>query len=576
MKDKTKRNWVVIFFGLIFFVTGLSFLFFMVSQSLYDGWRVQSWQSTSAVLISAELKRNQSKDSTTYQALARYEYTINGQRYVNDRVAIAKGADNIGDFQEVLGNKLKFYFQSHRPVTVWYNPDNPAESIIDRNIRWGLISFEMIFVIVFGGFGFVALYFGLKAKKPKPSRKMQLTPWLARAEWKNGAIKSNAKTGMFVLWGITVFWNAISFPVAILGIPEILEKEEYIGLVILLFPIIGLGLLYWAIKATLQWKRFGVTLLMMEPYPGSLGGQVGGHVRINMQYDATLAYKVTLSCINSYVSGSGKNRSRKESVKWQDEGYARVKPMMNHLNLEFCFDIPDNLPVSEEASNNYHLWRLTIEAEMEGVDLSRSFEIPVYNTQQQSSRLSFKSPEFFPASVEKVTAESLLPLTKNINTKELYYPMLRRPMRSFAGILFGGIFTGIGVFLWQQAKTDGFMLYVMASVFGSIGIVIVIASVYSAFNSLYLKFDGLSLFYRRKFLWFTLSNKVIPYSEITAIDATKVATSNTGGKHKIEYKIYAKAGGKKFTLAESIDSASKKEQVIEYFKKEIFRQNTRY
>ncbi len=576
MKDKTKRNWVVLFFGLIFFVAGLSFLFFMVSPSLYDGWRMQSWKSTSAVLISAELKRSQSKDSTTYQAFARYEYTINGQRYVNDRVSITSGADNIGNFQKELAKKLQFYFQSHRPVTVWYNPDNPAESIIDRSIRWGLIAFYMIFVIVFTGFGLIILYFSFKRKTHVSPMVLEKSPWLTRAEWKNGAIKSNAKSGMVALWGMTIFWNAISFPAAILAIPDVLAKGDYIGLVVLLFPIIGLGLLYWAIKATLQWKRFGATLLTMDPYPGSLGGQVGGVIKINMQYDTSLAYKVTLSSINSYISGSGKNRSRKEKVNWQDEGYARVKPMMNYLNLEFCFDVPADLPASEEPDNNYNLWRLTIEAELEGVDLSRSFEIPVYNTQQQSSRLNFKSPEFFPANVKKVTAEGLLPLTKNTNTKELYYPMLRRTMRSFSGLLFGSIFTGIGIFLWQQAKTDGFMLYVMASVFSPIGIIIVLASIYAAFNSLYLKFDGQRLLYRRKFLWFTLSDKLIPYSEITTIDATKAASGSTGGKHKIEYKIYAIVNGKKFTLAESIDSASKKEQVIEYFKKEIFRQNTRY
>ncbi len=250
--------------------------------------------------------------------------------------------------------------------------------------------------------------------------------------------------------------------------------------------------------------------------------------------------------------------------------------MMRYLNLEFCFDIPDNLPASEKRSNNYNLWRLTVEAEMEGIDLSRNFDIPVYDTQQQSSRLNFKSPEFFPNSVEKVTAESLLPLTKTTNVKELYYPMLRKPMQSFNGVLFGGIFTAIGLFLWQQAKTDGFILYMMASIFSLVGIIIVISGIYSAFNSLYLKFDNMSLFYLRKFLWFTLTKKTIPYSQISVIDAKKSSSSNTNGKHKIGYKVYAKANGKKFTLVESVDSASKKELLIDYFKKEINHQNSRY
>jgi len=154
-------------------------------------------------------------------------------------------------------------------------------------------------------------------------------------------------------------------------------------------------------------------------------------------------------------------------------------------------------------------------------DRSRNFDIPVYDTQQQSARLNFKSPEFYPTSVEKVTAENLLPLTINGNVKELYYPMFRKPMGSFSGVLFGGIFAGIGFLLWQQAKIDGFMLYFMSFVFTPVGIIIVILGIYSALNSLYLKFDGMSLLYRRKLLWFTLTNKTISYSKISVIDARK-------------------------------------------------------
>ena len=248
----TKRSWLAVLFGLIFFIVGIGILTFMIAPIVYDGWRMQSWESVPAVLLSADLKRNYSSDSDTYQAVARYKYTVNGQQYVNDRVALVKGADNIGDFQTSMGNRLKYYFQSGQLIGVWYNPENPAESIIHRSIRWGLLAFQMIFVVVFGGFGFVILYFSFKGEKAKSPIATENHPWLARAEWKNGAIKSNAKMGMMVLWGITLFWNVISFPAAIAATPEVLAKGEYIGFVIFLFPIIGLGLLFWAIKATLQ------------------------------------------------------------------------------------------------------------------------------------------------------------------------------------------------------------------------------------------------------------------------------------------------------------------------------------
>ena len=39
------------------------------------------------------------------------------------------------------------------PAPVWVNPDAPGESIIDRDIRWGLVGFKSIFLFVFGGVG---------------------------------------------------------------------------------------------------------------------------------------------------------------------------------------------------------------------------------------------------------------------------------------------------------------------------------------------------------------------------------------------------------------------------------------
>jgi len=44
-----------------------------------------------------------------------------------------------------------------------------------------------------------------------------------------GLLVQNGKMGMIALWGIAVFWNAISFPAVIAGIPEMLAKKEYIG-----------------------------------------------------------------------------------------------------------------------------------------------------------------------------------------------------------------------------------------------------------------------------------------------------------------------------------------------------------
>ena len=568
IKVPGKFRWAIVLFGLIFFMTATGFLVFLVAPDLYDAFRMQSWQATQGKILAVDTRGHRS--ANTFEASAKYEYEVNGRLYQNNRLGISSGADNIGDYQQKLQQQLRLAFQTHSPIRVWYNPDNPAESVIDHQLRWGLIAFKMIFVLLFGSIGFMVLYFSFKGgKTPPPLSIEKQQPWLARPEWKNGAIKSNARTGMVAAWSISLFWNGISYIVTYQALPEILNKQEPAGYIVFLFPLIGLSLWYWAIKATLQWKRFGITLLTMDPYPGSIGGQVGGVIKVRTAYKPEQLYKVTLSCIHSYMSGSGKNRSRRESISWQDQGYARINPRASELDIEFCFDVPDKLPASEPHSDSYHFWQLTLESSMDGLDLSRNFEIPVYPTAVTSQYINFTSPHYQPLGVNEVTAESLLPLKQSGFIKELYYPILRKPLGNFSGILFGGIFAAIGVFLWQQAATAGGMLYFMGAIFAGIGGLVVIAAIYSAFTSLYLKFDGQILHYQQRFMGFCLHDRKIPYSDISSIIARKSSAAHVGGKHKIEYKIFARVKAKTLMLAESIDSASKKDQLVAYFQQEI-------
>jgi len=566
---KTKRGWPMVVFGLVFFLVGAGFLVMSVIPTLHDGWQMQSWFSVQGRMLSADLRVNRSDDSTTYQAVGRYAYEVGGRHFENDRVAINSGSDNIGDFQQRLASKLRHHQHNHYPITVWYNPSNPADSVINRDIRWGLLVFKLVFVIVFGGVGLGVIVFSLKGKKVVDSPEAQAKPWLANPDWQDGVIRSGAKTGMVAIWGFATVWNLISFPIAIMAVPEILSDKEYIGLFVLLFPVVGLGLIAWAIKLTLEWKRFGTTPLTMDPFPGAIGGDVGGGIQINMPYDASLACKVTLSCIHSYVSGSGKNRSRSESVKWQDEGYARVRPSAKGVELQFRFEVPDGLPVSEEHGSSYHLWRLHVEADIPGVDLDRSFEIPVYATGEHSGRLGFRSSEEQPAGAPSLTAESLLPIREHGGVKELYYPMMRKPGRSLGLMVFGAIFAGVGVFLWTEAAREGFMLYMMSSVFSLVGWAIVLGGIYSALNSLRVTLDGRAITSERALLGIPVSHKAFEYDDVMSVEASEGMKSNSGQKHTIEYSIVAKLPGDKITLAEHLGSSSKKDLVVEYFEQEF-------
>lgn len=568
-KIKTERSWRMVVLGLPFFCIGVGFLLFSVIPTLNEGWEMASWPSTTATLTQARLNSSSSDGTTTYGVEASYHYRVNGRDFNNDRVAINSGNDNIGDFQQQLGERLERHYRNEQPVTVYYNPNDPSDALLDRNIRWELLAFKLIFVVVFGGVGFALLIFGLRGKKVIDSPEVQQKPWLRRAEWFDNRIRSGARSGLYMIWVFAILWNLISSPGAFM-FTTVWEEEGKVALLILLFPVIGLFLLVWAIRKTMEWKRFGYTPLQMDPFPGAIGGDVGGEIDLHIPFDPKMVCEVTLSSLYSYVSGSGKNRSRHERVEWQDSGFARVERSANGVKVLFRFAVPEGHHESEEHSNSYYLWRLNLKSELPGVDLDRDFEIPVYKTGEHARRITVDSSNEVPQGIPKLSAEALLPLRREGVGMVLYYPMLRRPGRALGGIIFGGIFAGVGLFLWGEAARTSGMLYFMAGVFSLVGWGIVMAGIYSALNSLRIELDGRKISVVRNVLAIPIKRKHCAYSEVRRVEERRGSFSSQNSKqHQIEYKVVAKTTSDELLLAEQLDSHSKAKLVVALFKKQL-------
>lgn len=571
LKEKHTRIWFLILFGLPFFAVALFFLF-RISVGFYDHLRMASWYQTQGMLLSAQLHSHTSDNNTSYSATAEYRYSVNGLDYSGERVAIVGGSDNIGDFQEQLGNRLELLYRNHQPVTVFYDPADPGDAILNRDIRWSMVGFQSVFIVAFGAFGIAMIYFGLRGKRSINSPESVEKPWLARPEWVDNRIRSGARTGVYAVWFFAVIWNALSTPAAI-ALPDIWRKEGMLALAVLLFPIVGLGLIYWAIKKTLEWRRFGATPLVLDPFPGAIGGDVGGEVLLNLPYQRGLACEVTLSSLYSYESGSGKDRSRHERVEWQDSGYAQAEPVIQRrgrgTRLRFRFAVPEGLQPSEEEQGDYYLWRLAIKAELSGSDLDRAFTIPVYPTGETSSYQHLDSGSEVPLGVAEPKAEKLLPLRRNGMQQELYFPMLRQ-LSGLGLALVGGIFAGIGLVLWGKALKEGAALYMMGGIFSALGGLVLVAGLYTALNSLFVTWDGRRVITVRRVLGMIVRRRSAAYHEIQNIGVKKGANSTQRGEiHQIDYHIVANTSKGQMVLAEQLDSHSKAKLVAEFFRKQF-------
>jgi len=390
------------------------------------------------------------------------------------------------------------------------------------------------------------------------------SPWLQEKKWFDNRITSGAKMQHLVLWGFALFWNLISSPM-LFQFEQIWNKmlrEPLTGLAFL-FPLVGLGLIVAAIRSTQNWLKFGRTPLMLDPFPGSLGGHVGGTVETAIPFDPSMVATVNLQCVYSYVSGTGKNRSRKEKVKWQTDGVCHVLRGQQGTNFSFRFDVPDNLPESDvDKGRQYHLWRVVLSSKLDGPDFTRSFEIPVFKTAQLSVALS-DGTEDHHATVDAAMAgvESIANIKTIPGGLQAYFPAFQRPGMGFVSLLFGLIFAGAGV-----GAGYGDAPIVFPAVFILVGSLIALFGVCYLAKSLQIKVTSDGVQSRRFLFGYPMRTKQIATPEIARLGIKEGATMSSGSKTTVYYQLLAESRqGVKLTLAERLTSRAEAELLKESF-----------
>lgn len=228
-----------------------------IGSTLHDAWRARQWVRVPATVEDASLTTSGSSDGDdTFRAEGRYRYVFEGRRYASSRLGLSTkgGADNIDDWHHEVSARLQEARAAGRPVDVWVNPGKPAESVFDRGVRWGEVLFLIPFSLAFGGVGvgaLVAMAYVLKGKGPGGGPR-QAPVRAVDGAGKEGRAAGNAAPPM--LWVFAFFWNAISWPIAILAVRDAAASGEWLALIVLLFPLVGLMILWGAIAAS--WKSF--------------------------------------------------------------------------------------------------------------------------------------------------------------------------------------------------------------------------------------------------------------------------------------------------------------------------------
>jgi hypothetical protein len=536
--NRMKGRIFVTLFALPFFSVG-AWMLASIGSTLHDAWRMQDWEPVAAQLIAAGYETRAGDDSDTHEAYARYSYRYRGRDYEGDRVGLQGGADNIGDYQVDTGNRLSAMRSRGEAVTAWVNPAAPAQSIIDRDIRWGLVGFKSIFLFVFGGFGLGLLVYTWtrpKATDPSPAQ-YQDAPWLRNDAWQTPEIRSGSRVAMWGAWAFAAFWNAISAVTPFIAYREVVDSQNHLALIALVFPLVGLWLLTWAVRRTLEWRRFGPAPVMLDPFPGSIGGHVGGTIDLALPFDSTAKFHVTLTNLYSYVSGSGKNRSRKEDAKWQDERLAHAGPGGKGTRITFRFDVPGGLDESDAVPNgtSHYRWRLHLRVELPGTDVDRDYDIPVYATARQSRHLPERAMRRSRDERDALADGRIrdrVEIRHKPMGKTMFYPMGRHLGPNLIGLVIGSVFAAAGWFLVVQ---EGQAIF--GGIFAGVGALVALGAFYMMTNSLEVSRNGTSVNTVRRWLGIPIGRRHMPLSRFARFEKKSSMKTQSGGRHVIYYGI---------------------------------------
>jgi hypothetical protein len=205
-------------------------------------------------------------------------------------------------------------------------------------------------------------------------------PWLKRADWAAGKIKSagipHAKS--YLTMGVALC--VIGGLIAVLAVPKALRSGNYSALVALVFPAVGIVFLTAVARKLLAHRRFGDCVFEMNAVPAPISGALVGAIRTSLPLKFEGELRLNLFCVRKTTSGTGQNQRTDEKVLWQDgKSFNASSPELASGKLPVQFDLPPGQPECFERGNEAICWRL--EMKLPGANFHATFDVPVFKVE---------------------------------------------------------------------------------------------------------------------------------------------------------------------------------------------------
>ncbi len=367
-------------------------------------------------------------------------------------------------------------------------------------------------------------------------------------------IPGNTRASIAPTWTFTVLWNLVSAPILVYIPPEL--DRNPLAAVGFLFPLVGVGLLGWAVMTTLRWRRFGHTWLETTTHSAAPGGRLTGtmHIRLDPPSGSEpLTVLVKLTCLRRTITRRSDDSDSRENIVWREEEEVSAQRIVfgtGDAAIPVRFSIPaDALETTAVGKSSGIFWVLSAEAQIPGVNLKEDFDIPVAkagNTAIEPQPASSPTvPVAHPVTLDSLARSGIIVQPTDAGTA--YHFSAMRNLSFAAGMtVFILIWTGG---LWLQWRV-GFP-WIFLLICGLIELLLIVIAVDLWFGATTVTI-GSGIVRRRHTVLGVGSTREIALGDISQIDLP-ITMQTTGRSGTPYYELRAlRKNGRKLSLGSGI------------------------
>lgn len=313
ISDRLGRTLFLLIFAISFSWFGMSNCVPAMAEMVGQWYQARSYVAVPAFVRSTELKIN-SGETDTESVQASFAYRYQNRDYVSHQVSSSTLSDNFDSYHRTVHKRLRLAQAAGEQLTIWVDPAHPEQALYDRAFRWTPALFMLPFAVLFPAIGLGAwwwIWFEWWGK-----RDAGRTPG-------SRELRPQSRPGRLAPLTMTLFaffWNMVSWPGAMLFFAQARDGRSYWGYLALLFPLVGLGMVWLASSMWRTRWRIGKPMLELLQAPAGdrypLRGRIHFAPALGARMNAAqLTHPVRIVVKLLQTVGSGDDAT--ESTLWE-------------------------------------------------------------------------------------------------------------------------------------------------------------------------------------------------------------------------------------------------------------------